>query len=253
VISAQALPDLVERGDTSEPVVPSGFPELDQLTGGMSHGRVWLVVGKPGEGVTTLLVQWVAAIARQPGQHVHFVTPRESPQAVGARLYSMFGLMPLNKVPSRLDEEAEERLTRARDRVEGLSLSLYGMDDDSYVPEIHPTKAATRPSAIVIDDADLVSGVTPAWALQRARDGMFVLVSLPRSRMLPGGDDWDLDPAWCRAADVVLEIQHRHLYDPAHLRPGEADLHIRYNRHGYVRTLTVLHQAHYSRFVEGPS
>lgn len=250
MFSAQALADLPGGGEPREVITPSGFAELDELTGGMSGGRVWLVVGRPGEGVTTLLVQWAAALASQPGQHVHLVTPRESAQAVAARLYSMSGLIPLNRLPARLGEEAEERRTIARERVSALSLSLYAHGDDHYVPEIHPTRAAERPTAVVIDDADLVSGVTAEWVRRCAREGMFVLLSLPRSRVLPDGDDWDLDADWARASDVVIEMQHRQLYDGSRLRPGEADLHIRYNRHGYVRTLAVLHQAHFSRFLE---
>jgi replicative DNA helicase len=253
MLSAHALADLLVHGDPHEPMTPSGFAELDQLTGGMSHGRVWLVVGRPGEGVTTLLVQWAAAFASQPGEHVHLVTARESPQAVAARLFSMSGLIPLNKLPARLDEEAEERRARARERLNDMSLSLYAMDEDSYVPEVHPTRAAERSTAIVIDDADIVSGVTPHRVGQWAREGMFVLLSMPRHHVLPGGDDWDLDAEWPRVADVVLEIQHRHLYEPSKLRPGEADLHIRYNRHGYVRTVAVQHQAHFARFLESPT
>jgi replicative DNA helicase len=253
MLSARALADLLTGGEPHEAVAPSGFAELDQLTGGMSHGRVWLVVGRPGEGVTTLLVQWAAAIASQPGEHVHLVTPRESPQAVAARLYAMSGLIPLNRIPARLDEEAQERQLLARDRLNDMSLSLYAKGDDSYVPEVHPTRAAVPSTAIVIDDADTVSGVTPQRVGQWAREGMSVLLSMPRHHVLPGGDDWDLDAGWSRVADVVLEIQHRQLYDPSKLRPGEADLHLRYNRHGYVRSLTVLHQAHYSRFLESPT
>jgi replicative DNA helicase len=253
MLSAQALADLPGAGEPREAMTRSGFAELDELTGGMSHGRVWLVVGRPGEGATTLLVQWAAAMAGQPGEHVHLVTGRESPQAVAARLCSMSGLIPLNRLPARLDEEAEERREWARQRVSALSLSLYATGDDPYVPEVHPTRAAARPTAIVIDDADTVSGVAPHRVAQWAREGKFVLLSMPRHHVLPGGDDWDLDAGWARVADVVLEVQHRRLYEPSELRPGEADLHLRYNRHGYVRTLAVLHQAHYSRFVEGPS
>jgi replicative DNA helicase len=253
MLSAQAFVDLPGGGEAREAMTRSGFAELDGLTGGMCHGRVWLVVGRPGEGVTTLLVQWAAAMASQPGEHVHLVTGRESPQAVAARLCSLSGLIPLNHLPERMEEQADERQVRARERVSALSLSLYATGDDSYVPEVHPTRAAARPTVIVIDDADLVSGLTPQRVAQWAREGMFVLLSLPRHHVLPGGDDWDLDAEWARVADVVLEVQHRHLYEPSKLRPGEADLHLRYNRHGYVRTLAVLHQAHYSRFVEGPS
>lgn len=253
MISAQALPALVETGSKPDPVAPSGFVELDQLTGGMARGRVWLVVGRPGEGSTTLIVQWARAIAGRPGEHVQLVTPREFPQAVAARLYSMSGLIPLNRLPTRLDEQAKERREHARERVSGLSLSLYARGEDHFVPEIHPTRAAARPTAIVIDDADLVSGVTPQMVGQWAQEGLFVLLSMPRSRVLPDGDDWDVSLEWGRAADVILEIQHRQLYEPSLLRPGGADLHVRYNRHGYVRTLAVQHQAHYARFMEGPS
>lgn len=250
MLSGHALADLLTGGEVHEAVAPSGFAELDQLTGGLSHGRVWLVVGRPGEGVTTLLVQWAAALASHPGEHVHLVTTRESPQAVAARLCSMSGLIPLNRIPARLDQEAEVRQLRARERMEALSISLYATGDDSYVPEVHPTRATDRPTSIVIDDADIVSGVTPHRVGQWAREGMFVLLSMPRHHVLPGGDDWDLDAEWSRVADVVLEIQHRHLYDPSKLRPGEADLHLRYNRHGYVRTVAVQHEAHFARFLE---
>lgn len=253
MLSAHALADLSRAVEPREVITSTGFAEIDELTGGMSHGRVWLVVGRPGEGLTTLTVQWAAALASQPGEHIHLVTGRESPQAVAARLWSLSGLIPLNWFPARLGDVADERRELAGERVSALSLSLYARGDDYYVPEVHPTRAAARPTALVMDDADLVSGVTLEWVRRCADEGMFVLLSLPRSRVLPHGDDWDLDPGWARAADVILEIQHRQLFDESRFRPGEADLHIRYNRQGYIRTVAIQHQAHFARFVEGPS
>lgn len=245
--------DLIAEMDAARPassVAPSGFAELDSLTGGMLPGRVWIVLGVPGQGRTTLLIQWAAAIAGQTGQTVHLVTPRESAPVVAARLLSLTGRLPLHRLTNRhLDETHQVGFTEARERVQALSLCLYAKGEDIYVPEVHPMRAAMKPSAVLIDDADLVSGLTPSALALLAAAGLFVVISLPRHHVALGpGDEADLDPAWARAADVILEVRHTGLAAGAE-RPGEADLHIRKNRWGYVRTLPVLHQAHFSRFV----
>lgn len=128
----------------------------------MAKGRVWLVVGAPGQGRTTLLTQWAAAIGAHEGQVVHLVTPRDTPGVVTARLLSMTGRLPLNEVAAQLfDQTTHERFAVARSHVRSLNLNLYAHGEDKYVPEVHPWQAAIPPTAVVIDDADLVSGLTP--------------------------------------------------------------------------------------------
>jgi len=214
----------------------------------MRPGQVWLVVGRPGEACTTVVVQWAAAVAEQDGQHVHHVTPREEPRTVAARLASMGGLIPLNHLTRGIEGVPEHAVAAARERVAALSLSLYAAGEDFYVPEVHPERARARPTAIAISDADLVPGVTPPWAQQRAADGQLVVLGLPRHVVhVEGGGSKHLDPAWARVADVVVEVEHRGV---SPLRPGEADLHVHYNRHGYTRTVSALHQAHYARIAQ---
>lgn len=182
---------------------------------------------------------------------VHLVTPREPPAVIVARLLAYTGRLPLNHLsPARREEIHPEQLTRARTLVEALSLSLYAMGEDHYVPEVHPSRAAMKPTAVVIDDADLVSGISPAAVTDLARAGLFVLLSLPRHQVLQApGDEADLDPGWARAAHVILEVRHRGLPN-GEFRPGEAELKVCHNRWGHVRRIQILHQAHYSRFVE---
>lgn len=93
-------------------------------------------------------------------------------------------------------------------------------------------------------------GVTPEWAAACATAGKFVLISMPRHRVMVSTDqEADLDPAWAQVADVILEVRRRGLANRSH-RPGEAELDLHYNRWGYVRTTAAQHQAHFSRFVE---
>lgn len=234
-----------------DPVVSSGLADLDSLAGGITPGRVWIVLGVPGQGKTTLLTQWAAAIAAQPGQAVHFVTPREKPSLIAARLLALHGRLPLNRITAHdVGPSTSEQFVVARERVEKLALFLYARGEDVYVPEVHPFRTEPKPTALVIDDADLVPGLSPDMVTSFAEAGMFVLLSMPRHLLMTGPDDEDdLDPRWTRTADTILEVRHRGLPE-GELRPGEADLHIHYNRWGNLRTLPALYQGHYSRFVE---
>jgi replicative DNA helicase len=234
-----------------DPIVTSGLAGLDSITGGMTPGRVWIVLGVPGQGKTTLLTQWAAAIAAQPQQTVHFVTPREMPSLIGSRLLALHGRLPLQRLTAHaLESSSAQQLALARERVEKLSLFLYTRNEEVYVPEVHPFRTKEQPTSLVIDDADLVSGLTPYMVSSYAEAGMFVLLSMPRHLLMTSPDDEaDLDPRWARIADTILEVRHRGLPD-GDLRPGEADLRVHYNRWGNVRTLPAVYQGHYSRFVE---
>jgi len=166
-----------------------------------------------------------------------------------ARLLSLLGRLPLHRLTAHtLDASHAEVLGRAREHVEGLSLCLYAEGEDTYVPEVHPFRARMKPTAVVIDDADLVCGLTPMAVADYAAKGMFVLISLPRHQIMATSDDEaDLDPVWARTADVILEVRHRGL-PGGEARPGEADLHVHHNRWGFLRTIPVQYQGHFSRF-----
>lgn len=64
----------------------------------------------------------------------------------------------------------------------------------------------------MVDDADLVGGMSPARASAYAAAGLLVVLSLPRDHVVMGDhDEAPLDPAWVRVADIVLEVRHRDL------------------------------------------
>ncbi|WP_185995435.1 DnaB-like helicase C-terminal domain-containing protein [Nocardioides campestrisoli] len=251
VLTAERLLRVYDTNDATVPLAPSGVPALDGLTGGMAPGRVWIVVGTPGQGRTTLMAQWAAAIALEERQHVHLVTPSEAPAAIAARLLSLTGHLPLGQLAAHSTNSSHaESLAWAKERVAAMALSLFAEGEDTYVPEVHPFRAPTTPTALVIDDADLVGGVTPTAAKRWSDAGLFVLLSLPRHLVLTdSSSEADIDPAWGRVSDVVLEVRHRGLSN-SRAAPGDAELQVHYNRRGHTRTVPVVHQAHFSRFVD---
>lgn len=105
----------------------SGISELDRvLGGGLVAGSLILVGGDPGIGKSTLLLQALAALARQ-GKAALYVTGEESPEQVKLRA-------------SRLGIEGHELLLMAETRADLIA----------------ETMAATRPVAVVIDSIQTV-------------------------------------------------------------------------------------------------
>lgn len=251
VLTTKHLIAAYDAGCSGSPVAATGFAELDSLTGGMVPGRVWILVGTPGQGRSTLVAQWAVAIAERSDRAVHVVTPRDASSVIASRLLSRIGRVPLPHLTHRrLDPGDLDRLDSARKRLAALELCLFTAGEPAYIPEVDPFHPQKTLTAVFVDDADLVSGITPEWLATCAAAGMFVLVSMPRHRVMAAPEhDANLDPAWARAADVILEIRHRGLSNGA-MRPGEAELDLHYNRWGFLRTISALHQAHFSRFVD---
>ena len=244
--------DLLKTRDVGREIIPmvtTGFRELDELTGGMRPGQVWVVVGTPGQGRTTLLTQWATALAGAGDRPVQLVTPRESPQAVASRLLSRAARVSLPHLTNhRLSPTDNERIAAVGSRLDALDLRVFAKGEAVYIPEVDAPRSVNA-SAVVVDDADRVSGLDPKWVAATAATGVFVLLALPRHRVMVTSDrDADLDPTWADVADVVLEVRHRGLQNGA-LRPGEAEFELHYNRWGFTRTIAVQHQAHFSRFL----
>jgi DNA repair protein RadA/Sms len=125
VLEPIALTDIaVERGAP----VPTGVPEFDRvLGGGLVPGSVTLVGGEPGIGKSTLLLQALAAVARNGGRGL-LVSAEESPAQVRGRAERLDALVP------------------------GLWLVA-----ETGLPGIRAAIEQTRPDIVVIDSIQTVS------------------------------------------------------------------------------------------------
>jgi replicative DNA helicase len=252
----------LEVAPDPERLAATGFRELDELTGGLSAGQVWLVCGGPGQGKTTLAVQWALGVARR-AHPVQLVCPREPGRWLASRLLSNLARLPLVDLSSGRVDAADRRYVKAREALGTLPVYAFTQDGRVFTPEVDPYEREPSPRAVLIDDVDLVSGMTPARAAAYAASGMLVVVTLPRERVLADPhDESRVLPEWARVSDAILEVRHRGLPpsdgaaawegDPRYLttRPGEADLLMHRHRWGPTRDLTLGFQGHYARFVD---
>lgn len=228
----------------------SGLDELDRATGGFGRGQVWVVTAVAGQGRTSLLTQWAVRLAGQ-GRPTRLVCPREPRAAVAARLLACAGRVPLSHLFPRRDPDRAGH-DRGRGALRDLPLHVAGAGELTFLDTDALDDALPPAEAVLVDDADLVAGAFPDRMAGLARDGAFVVASLPRHLVVR--DDADgryLDPTWAAVADVVLEIRQCAWPGSAEsLRPGEADLHLVRNRRGPTRTLPVAFEGHYARFVD---
>ncbi|MET0843539.1 MAG: DnaB-like helicase C-terminal domain-containing protein [Mycetocola sp.] len=240
---------LVEQFDTrSLPWgLPTGLARIDEMTGGMVPGQVWVVVAEPGHGRTTLLLQLAAKYAALTDRTIFVESPREPAELCTARLLACLGKHPLREVLSG-DLDSDERLLHTRQRLaqSGLALSASG---SSRQAARWDQLLDHHPAALLVDDLDLLVGASPQRVAAWAATGAFVCVTLPRHLVVRGARG-DLDPGWARVADLVLDVRlHGAGADESQDRLGEADLSVLKNRRGPLWVSTVEFEGHYSRFV----
>jgi len=255
----QLLEALEARSDRSESVpdvapAPTGFAHLDDLTGGLRPGQLWVITGTPGQGRTILLTQWAAQLALTQRWRTWLVAPRERNDVVAARILASLGRAPvLQLLSDELDAEQRHRVAGVRELLRSADLRTTTCPSRPCPSPDDVAKAPTT-CAVLVDDADLVPTATPQHLGALAPAGSLVVATLPRHVMVAGPhEDADLDPEWARAADVVIEVRsHGLVPGDLHARAGEAELRVLRHRHGPTTTITVAFQPYYGRLADMP-
>lgn len=238
--------ELVDALRLSLPEVrTTGLSFLDSATRGFAAGQVWIVIGTPGQGRSTMACQLAWAVSTH-GLATSLVSRKERVELMSARVASMVAKVPLSHLwAGPLSSIDREKLRLMAPLLETATLSVVGPEEITIADADAPGRVT--PEALVVDDAQLAGGMFPSRVAGLARAGVLVVLTLPRHRLI---SDNGLDPAWADVADVVLEINRPDLIDRSSLRPGEAELHLLRNRWGPTRSDVVAFQGHYSRFVD---
>ena len=84
---------MMMRENGEAPGIPTGLPTLDFHLGGLQKGRMYLVLGRPGDGKSYFLAK-LATEAMLDGRQVGFFSPEMSEHEHRARIYTLLSANP---------------------------------------------------------------------------------------------------------------------------------------------------------------
>lgn len=271
-IARGALDNIERAGQDSAGItgLPTGFPDLDELSNGLQRGRLSLVAGLSGMGKSVLLGDFFRAWMRDRIPSV-LVSPEMGREEIWRRQAAAACRVNHDALNSgRLYDEDWSRLARwITDTAEAPSwvfdqgrvtlpdlreLVLKGVAEYGwqgvvvdYAQKIHH-RAGTREREV----AEIAVGLKE---LAREADVAMVVgaqinrESTKRTDKVPKLSDLRESAALEHEADLVILV-HRPDYDDAESpRAGEADLIVAKNRAGARNTVTVAAQLHFQRFM----
>jgi replicative DNA helicase len=264
------LGSVLDQHHTDHPI-PTGFGDLDDLTGGgLRPGDLAVIAGYPGMGSSTLALDLARNAAIHHDHSTYFASLESTAPQTARRILAAEGRVSIYHLTAGLLANTdEERLIRARQKTDGkpLHVTARQRDLDAIVNHL-PQFGALR--MLVVDGAHLLVpandyGGRAQFADDFARDlkelavtrDMVVIATLPlefpfatRTDPRPLLRDFGKRQSFAAAADIVILLHREDAYERASPRAGEADLIVAKHRNGPTATITVAFQGYYARFVD---
>jgi replicative DNA helicase len=262
------LEELERRAPGGMVGVPTGFQDLDLLTGGLQDGTLIVVAGPTAAGTSTfgLTLARMAAI-RAAVPTLVFSLDLTGGRVIHRLLCAEGPIDSQRLLLGRLDERDWVRLTRVLGRVADAPLMI----DASPTMTVEAIATACRQlreriglGLVIIDEVGLIQPTRPlddparergevARSLKLlARELAVPVVALSRLPQ-PGRLDRrpmleDLAEGERQAAGLVLLVHRPELDDPWTPRRGEADLIVAKHQAGPTDVVTAIFQGQYCRF-----
>ena len=246
---------LVElRDPPGRPGVPTGFGDLDALTGGLTAGLMWVITGRSGAGKSVLATDLVRSAAVRRGLPTLMVGRGEGTTQATCRLLAAQARVPLHHLTvSRLDLDDWTRLDAVSASFNEAPVWMLAMDQvdpaELYDVVVELGERDRRVGLMVVDDVPVgdeqVGVLRSLTGLAVEHDLCVVAVAQPEVQ-LPQQQTLGFE----QFADVVLNVHRDDQDDQRSPRAGEADFIVSRHRHGPVATVTVAFQGFYGRFVD---
>jgi len=246
--------------------IQTSLAVINEFTGGMLPGAVWLVTGQAAVGRSMFALKLAVDAANQ-GVPTVSVCLRDDPRDVSARVVAQLGRVPVHYVLTGAGKNPgdplwaadEQRRIAAEARLKELPLSVVGGHHVQRVDGVRDVikRASPRARVAVVDDLSLLGSdgslstrIAPLLPAVRARltargrtlvvtdrcvDGDAFAHALPR-------DSWD----------VHIHLERADMLERESPRAGEIDLYITRARDGSKASTTLCMQGHYARFLELP-
>ena len=260
------------RGDLSG--VPTGFADLDELTGGLHPGQMVILAARPGAGKTTAAIDTARSAAIRHRLTTAIFSLEMSQLEITMRILSAEASVSLANMRSgRMSDSEWERVAARMSEVSSAPMFI----DDSPNLTIMEIRAKARRlkqqhdlKLVIIDYIQLMTSGKRAESRQvevsefsrqiklLAKELEVPVVALSqlnrgpeqRTDKRPMLSDLRESGSLEQDADLVILLNRPDLHDKESDRAGEADFDIAKHRNGPTRVITVAFQGHYSRFAD---
>jgi replicative DNA helicase len=260
---------------TSLTGTPSGFKDLDEMTGGFQPGNLIIIAARPAMGKSALVCNIAENAAVEHGRPVALFSLEMAEAELAQRFVASQARIKGEEL--RKGRVAEQRWPKILKASERLAQSPLWVDDSSDVGMLElrakarrlHTQAPGGLGLIIIDYLQLMrtdsrydSRVTAVGELSRglkilARElGVPVIALSQLSRAVEQRPDKRPQLSDLREsgnleqdADLVMFIYRDEYYDKESERPGEADLIIAKHRNGATGDVTLTFQKEYPKFM----
>jgi replicative DNA helicase len=272
-----ALVDRLEaraRGEVTKGV-PTGFTDLDSLTGGLHAGQMIIVAGRPALGKSSLAVDFARSCAIKHRRPAALFSLEMGADELEERIASAEARVSLHHMSTgELGEDDWKCLSKALTRIDDAPLYI----DDTPNATAMQIKAKCRRiqqrhglDLVVIDYLQLmqshgrraesrqveVAEMSRTIKLMAKELGVPVVILSQLNRgpeqrtdKKPVLSDLRESGGLEQDSDVVILLHREDAYEKESPRAGEADLIVAKHRNGPTATITVANQLHFSRFVD---
>jgi replicative DNA helicase len=260
---------------TSLTGTPSGFKDLDEITGGFQPGNLIIIAARPAMGKSALVCNIAENAAVEHGKAVALFSLEMAEAELAQRFVASQARIKGEEL--RKGRVAEQRWPKILKASQRLAAAPLWVDDSSDVGMLEIRAKARRLHSqcegglglIIIDYLQLMrtdsrydSRVTAVGELSRglkilARElGVPVIALSQLSRAVESRPDKKPQLSDLRESgnleqdsDLVMFIYRDEYYDEDSERPGEADLIIAKHRNGAVGKVTLTFQKEYPKFL----
>jgi replicative DNA helicase len=257
----------------ADPGLPTGYPDLDDVIGGLRPGEIIIIGGRPGQGKTLVGLCIADHVGTRLGFPVLFASLEMTETELTMRRIAAEARVPLvNLVRHQVTDSDWDRISRVTGRLLDTGLRI---DDTSQASPSHirgrlrGMARAGNPARLLVIDYLGFLGAPKAESRQQAvaslvRDvkdiarefsvPVILLAQLnrgpeARADKRPVPSDLRETGEAEQSADIAILIHREDAYEPESPRAGEVDLIVSKNRQGPQCTVTLCFQGDYGRIV----
>jgi len=266
-----AFQEIEDRSESKiPPGVPSGFYDLDAMTGGFQRSDLIIVAGRPSMGKTALAVQFGFKIAKKGLPVAVFSLEMSKGQLVQRLLAGEAKIESTRLRSGNIQQEEWEPLTEAISKLAELPIYI----DDTSNPTVNEIKKKAQKlqaendglGLILIDYLQLMDGgsdnrVQELSRITRGLKGMAKDLNVPvivlsqlnrsvesRTNKRPMMSDLRESGSTEQDADLIMMIYRDDYYNPNSSEAGVAEIILTKHRNGPTGTVKLLFDSQFTQF-----